>query len=82
MHALSVSNNWPMWANKSTRKEQIMPSSSPRNPYTIIVGAEASAPLARSAIGGMTMSAVFAMLLVPCMYQLLFSHANNNEVAQ
>jgi len=34
---------------------------------------EASAPLARAAIGGLAASTVLALLLVPCMYELLYA---------
>ena len=39
----------------------------------IALTAEASAPLARAAIGGLAASTVLALVLVPCMYELLYS---------
>jgi HAE1 family hydrophobic/amphiphilic exporter-1 len=34
-------------------------------------GSEASAPLARAAAGGLTVSTLFTLVLVPAMYELL-----------
>ncbi len=39
----------------------------------IALSAEASAPLARAAIGGLAASTILALVLVPCMYELLYS---------
>jgi hydrophobic/amphiphilic exporter-1 (mainly G- bacteria), HAE1 family len=47
----------------------------------IALTSEASAPLARAAIGGLAASTVLALVLVPCMYELLYSRSTS-EVAQ
>jgi hydrophobic/amphiphilic exporter-1 (mainly G- bacteria), HAE1 family len=39
----------------------------------IALTSEASAPLARAAVGGLIASTVLALVLVPCMYELLYS---------
>jgi HAE1 family hydrophobic/amphiphilic exporter-1 len=39
----------------------------------IALTSEASAPLARAAVGGLIASTVLALILVPCMYELLYS---------
>ena len=36
-------------------------------------GSEASAPLARAAVGGLVVSTLLTLLLVPCVYELLYS---------
>ncbi|MGC1812272.1 MAG: efflux RND transporter permease subunit, partial [Candidatus Binataceae bacterium] len=36
-------------------------------------GSEASAPLARAAVGGLTVSTVLTLILVPCIYELFYS---------
>lgn len=36
-------------------------------------GSEASAPLARAAVGGLTVSTVLTLILVPCVYELFYS---------
>ncbi|MHB8383489.1 MAG: efflux RND transporter permease subunit [Candidatus Binataceae bacterium] len=36
-------------------------------------GSEASAPLARAAVGGLTVSTVLTLVLVPCIYELFYS---------
>ncbi|MFZ0657310.1 MAG: efflux RND transporter permease subunit [Candidatus Binataceae bacterium] len=36
-------------------------------------GSEASAPLARAAVGGLTVSTVLTLVLVPCVYELFYS---------
>jgi len=45
----------------------------------IALTAEASAPLARAAIGGLAVSTILALVLVPCIYELLYS---SSEVKQ
>lgn len=45
----------------------------------IALTAEASAPLARAAIGGLAVSTILALVLVPCIYELLYSRT---EVSQ
>jgi HAE1 family hydrophobic/amphiphilic exporter-1 len=46
----------------------------------IALTSEASAPLARAAIGGLAASTILALVLVPCMYELLYaSHAQPAE---
>jgi multidrug efflux pump subunit AcrB len=41
-------------------------------------GSEASAPLARAAIGGLAVSTVFTLFLVPAVYELLYSRRANS----
>jgi HAE1 family hydrophobic/amphiphilic exporter-1 len=36
-------------------------------------GSEASAPLARAAVGGLTVSTILTLVLVPCVYELFYS---------
>jgi HAE1 family hydrophobic/amphiphilic exporter-1 len=48
----------------------------------IALTAEASAPLARAAIGGLAVSTILALVLVPCMYELLYSRTNRREVTE
>jgi multidrug efflux pump subunit AcrB len=36
-------------------------------------GSEASAPLARAAIGGLAVSTVLTLVLIPCLYELFYS---------
>jgi multidrug efflux pump subunit AcrB len=36
-------------------------------------GAEASAPLARAAVGGLTVSTLLTLVLVPCVYELFYA---------
>jgi multidrug efflux pump subunit AcrB len=36
-------------------------------------GAEASAPLARAAVGGLVVSTVLTLVLVPCIYEFFYS---------
>lgn len=43
----------------------------------IALTSEASAPLARAAIGGLAASTILALILVPCMYELLYSRRGN-----
>ncbi len=44
----------------------------------IALTSEASAPLARAAIGGLAASTLLALLLVPCVYELLYSRRERN----
>ncbi|HJU27935.1 MAG TPA: efflux RND transporter permease subunit, partial [Candidatus Binataceae bacterium] len=48
----------------------------------IALTSEASAPLARAAIGGLAVSTILALVLVPCMYELLYSRTNRHEVTE
>ena len=36
-------------------------------------GSEASAPLARAAVGGLVVSTAFTLFLVPCVYELVYA---------
>jgi multidrug efflux pump subunit AcrB len=36
-------------------------------------GSEASAPLARAAVGGLTVSTILTLVLVPCVYELFYA---------
>ena len=38
-------------------------------------GSEASAPLARAAVGGLTASTILTLILVPCVYELFYSRS-------
>ena len=40
---------------------------------TLGEGSEASAPLARAAVGGLAVSTVLTLILVPCVYELLYA---------
>ncbi len=40
-------------------------------------GSEASAPLARAAVGGLTVSTLFTLVLVPCVYELFYARIEN-----
>ena len=46
----------------------------------IALTSEASAPLARAAIGGLAASTVLALVLVPCVYELLYSRRRTQVV--
>jgi multidrug efflux pump subunit AcrB len=48
----------------------------------IALTSEASAPLARAAIGGLAVSTILALVLVPCMYELLYSRISKSEVTE
>ncbi|MFZ0888756.1 MAG: efflux RND transporter permease subunit [Candidatus Binataceae bacterium] len=43
------------------------------------VGSEASAPLARAAIGGLAVSTVLTLILVPCVYELFYARGKAGE---
>ncbi len=47
-------------------------------------GSEASAPLARAAVGGLAVSTVFTLILVPCVYEFFYSRkeARNRTPAE
>ena len=42
-------------------------------------GSEASAPLARAAAGGLAVSTVLTLILVPAIYELFYSHGKRIE---
>jgi len=42
-------------------------------------GSEASAPLARAAAGGLAVSTVLTLILVPAIYELFYSHGKSTE---
>jgi HAE1 family hydrophobic/amphiphilic exporter-1 len=43
-------------------------------------GSEASAPLARAAVGGLAVSTVFTLILVPAVYEAFYSRRGAEEV--
>ncbi len=45
-------------------------------------GSEASAPLARAAVGGLTVSTVLTLILVPCVYELFYRRLEARERPQ
>jgi len=42
-------------------------------------GSEASAPLARAAVGGLTVSTILTLILVPCVYELCYGRVDRAE---
>ncbi|MBF6570635.1 MAG: efflux RND transporter permease subunit [Candidatus Binataceae bacterium] len=42
-------------------------------------GSEASAPLARAAVGGLTASTILTLILVPCVYELFYSRMEQSK---
>lgn len=45
-------------------------------------GSEASAPLARAAVGGLTVSTALTLFLVPCIYELFYGRIKNRTSVQ
>jgi hydrophobic/amphiphilic exporter-1 (mainly G- bacteria), HAE1 family len=44
-------------------------------------GSEASAPLARAAVGGLTVSTLLTLILVPCVYELFYARRERRHAA-
>jgi len=44
-------------------------------------GSEASAPLARAAVGGLTVSTILTLVLVPAIYELIYARYPQPEIA-
>ena len=42
-------------------------------------GSEASAPLARAAVGGLTVSTILTLVLVPAVYELLYARRGRQQ---
>jgi len=42
-------------------------------------GSEASAPLARAAVGGLTVSTILTLILVPCVYELCYARLEHSQ---
>jgi HAE1 family hydrophobic/amphiphilic exporter-1 len=45
-------------------------------------GSEASAPLARAAVGGLIVSTVLTLFLVPCVYEFFYRRIERDGVSQ